>query len=154
MRAKTSSVLGPRSLVRPWSLVRGALTAAIVLGAVLAAGSQRSDAQAAAGKAPLDFSFTNIARAAGLDALIVYGGAAANKYLLETTGTGVAAIDYDNDGRLDLFFVNGSTLEGFPAASAPINHLYRNKGGGAFEDVTASAGLTASGWGQGACVGD
>jgi enediyne biosynthesis protein E4 len=103
---------------------------------------------------PLDFSFANVARAAGLDSPTVYGGASSNKYLLETTGTGVAAIDYDHDGWLDLFFVNGSTLEGFPAGRAPTNHLYRNKGDGGFEDVTAKAGLAASGWGQGACVGD
>jgi hypothetical protein len=104
--------------------------------------------------AALSFSFKNIARDAGLDARIVFGGAASNKYLLETTGTGVALIDYDNDGRLDLFFVNGSTLEKSPPDRTPTNHLYRNKGDGTFEDVTASAGLGASGWGQGACVGD
>src|SRR6476660_5121639 len=102
----------------------------------------------------LGFSFTNIARAAGLDAKIVFGGAERNKYLLETTGTGVALIDYDNDGRLDLFFVNGSTLESSGKEPAPTNHLYRKKGDGTFEDVTVSAGLAASGWGQGACVGD
>src|SRR5216684_8594534 len=111
------------------------------------------------GAAPQDelppaFSFINVAREAGLDARTVFGGAAANKYLLETTGTGVAFIDYDNDGWLDLFFVNGSTLEGFPAGRAPTNHLYRNKGNGTLEDVTVKAGLAASGWGQGACVGD
>ena len=105
-------------------------------------------------KMPLTFSFTNIARAAGLDGTTVYGGASSNKYLLETTGTGVAAIDYDRDGRLDLFFVNGSRLEGFAPGQAPVNQLYRNKGDGTFEDVTVKAGLGASGWGQGACVGD
>jgi enediyne biosynthesis protein E4 len=104
--------------------------------------------------APLPFSFTNVAREAGLDSTIVFGGKTANKYLLETTGTGVAFFDYDNDGRLDLYFVNGSTLEGFPAGKAPINHLYRNAGDGRFEDVTAAAGVGASGWGQGVCVGD
>jgi hypothetical protein len=103
---------------------------------------------------PLGFSFANVAREAGLNHLTVFGGAAANKYLLETTGTGVAFIDIDNDGWLDLFFVNGSTLEGFPPGKAPTNHLYRNKGDGSFEDVTVRAGLAASGWGQGACVGD
>jgi enediyne biosynthesis protein E4 len=103
---------------------------------------------------PPAFSFSNVAREAGLDALTVFGGTAANKYLLETTGTGVAFIDYDGDGLLDLFFVNGSTLEGFPPGKEPTNHLYRNKGNGAFEDVTARAGLAAGGWGQGACVGD
>lgn len=100
------------------------------------------------------FSFAEVARAAGVNAPIVFGGAAANKYLLETTGTGVAFLDYDNDGWLDVFIVNGTTLEGFPPGKAPTNHLYHNKGNGTFDDVTARAGLAASGWGQGACVGD
>src|SRR5438445_2649962 len=104
--------------------------------------------------ASVGFSFTNVAREAGLNHLTVFGGATANKYLLETTGTGVAFIDFDNDGWLDLFFVNGSTLEGFLPDKAPTNHLYRNRGDGTFEDVTARAGLVASGWGQGVCVGD
>src|SRR3954462_3353120 len=103
---------------------------------------------------PPGFSFTNVARTAGLDATITFGGVEANKYLLETTGTGVAFIDYDGDGLLDLFFVNGSTLEGFSAAQAPTNHLYRNSGKGTFTDVTTKAGVAASGWGQGTCVGD
>src|SRR6267378_2699329 len=106
------------------------------------------------GTAPEDpaapgFSFTNIAREAGLNHVTVFGGVASNKYLLETTGTGVAFIDIDNDGWLDLFFVNGSTLEGFPPDKSPTNHLYRNKGDGTFEDVTVRSGLAASGWGQG-----
>ena len=104
--------------------------------------------------ASLGFSFTNVAREAGLNHVTVFGGEASNKYLLETTGTGVAFIDFDNDGWLDLFFVNGSTLEGFPHGKAPTNHLYHNKGDGTFEDVTMRAGLEATGWGQGACVGD
>ncbi len=48
----------------------------------------------------------------------------------------------------------GSTLDGFPQGKAPTNHLYRNRGNGTFEDVTTKAGLAASGWGQGVCVGD
>src|SRR5437868_9156566 len=54
--------------------------------------------------ADLGFSFVNVAREAGLNHTTVFGGSTANKYLLETTGTGVAFIDYDNDGWLDLFF--------------------------------------------------
>jgi enediyne biosynthesis protein E4 len=125
--------------------------------AVLAAGLAVAAPRASMpheGGAELGFSFVNVAREAGLNHVTVFGGSDANKYLLETTGTGVAFIDYDEDGWLDLFFVNGTTLEGFPADKAPINHLYRNKGDGTFEDVTARAGLGASGWGQGACVGD
>ena len=82
------------------------------------------------------FSFTNVARQAGLDARTVYGGQRTNQYLIETTGTGAAAIDYDADGWIDIFLVNGTTLEGFPKGQEPTNHLYRNKGNGTFEDVT------------------
>jgi hypothetical protein len=141
---------GPRDVGSRFRPVRPA----IVVASVLAAGAMPLGPGPDDPAGALGFSFTNTARQAGLDSLIVYGGATSNKYLLETTGTGVAAIDYDNDGWLDLFFVNGSTLEGFPAGRAPTNHLYRNKGDGTFEDVTVKAGLAASGWGQGACVGD
>jgi enediyne biosynthesis protein E4 len=102
----------------------------------------------------LGFSFSNIAAAAGLTLRTVYGGQQTNKYLLETTGCGAAALDYDNDGWMDIFLVNGTTLEGFPKGQEPSNRLYRNKGNGTFEDVTARAGLVQSGWGQGACAGD
>src|SRR5262245_21590580 len=104
--------------------------------------------------APLGFAFTNIAREAGLSAITVFGGEHGNRYLLETTGCGVALFDYDNDGRLDIFLVNGTTLEGFPAGQAPISHLYRNRGDGTFEDVTAKAGVGVSGWGQGAVAAE
>jgi hypothetical protein len=100
------------------------------------------------------FSFTDVARDAGLVAVTTFGGQRTNKYLLETTGCGVVAFDYDNDGWLDLFFVNGTTLEGFPAGKEPTSHLYRNRGNATFEDVTEKAGLALTGWGQGACSGD
>ena len=67
----------------------------------------------------LAFSFTNIARQAGLDARTVYGGEKANTYLLETTGCGAAALDYDGDGWLDIFLVNGTVLEGLPKGQEP-----------------------------------
>ncbi|MGA3093177.1 MAG: CRTAC1 family protein [Terriglobales bacterium] len=98
--------------------------------------------------------FTDIAEKAGLTMFNVFGGIESKKYIIETTGTGVAIFDYDNDGWPDIFIVNGTTLEGFPQGKAPSNHLYRNNHDGTFTDVTAKAGLTASGWGQGACVGD
>src|SRR5258706_14219110 len=104
--------------------------------------------------AALGFAFKEVAAAAGLTAVTVFGGKDANRYLLETTGTGVALLDYDGDGFLDVFLVNGTTLEGFPKGQEPINHLYRNRRDGTFEDVTARAGLAASGWGQGVCAGD
>ncbi len=98
--------------------------------------------------------FTNVGRAAGLSHETIYGGEEKNTYLLETTGCGVAFFDYDHDGWLDLFFVNGSRLEGFPKGQGPTDHLYKNNRDGTFTDVTAKAGLLRSGWGQGVCVGD
>ena len=109
---------------------------------------------AAAGADPLGFSFKNVAAEAGLTAVTVFGGQEKNKYLLETTGTGAAFFDYDGDGWLDVFLVNGTTLEGFPKGQEPTNHLYRNKRDRTFEDVTAKMGLAVSGWGQGVCAGD
>lgn len=118
------------------------------------AGDSSPRAAGASAPSELGFAFSNTAEKAGLTARTVYGGQGTNKYLLETTGTGVAAFDYDGDGWLDIFLVNGSTLEGFPKGQEPTNHLYRNRHDGTFEDVTSRAGLTASGWGQGACAGD
>jgi len=98
--------------------------------------------------------FTDVAQKAGLTAPIVFGGKDTKKYIIETTGTGAAIFDYDNDGWPDIFLVNGTTLEGFPAGQGPTNHLYRNNHDGTFSDVTVNAGLNATGWGQGVCVGD
>src|SRR5882757_2998588 len=98
--------------------------------------------------------FTDVAQRAGLTAPIVFGGKDTKKYIIETTGTGAAIFDYDNDGWPDIFLVNGTTLDGFPAGQAPTNHLYHNNHDGTFTDVTVKAGLNATGWGQGVCVGD
>jgi hypothetical protein len=99
-------------------------------------------------------TFADIAEKAGLTMQNIFGGVDTKKYIVETTGTGIAIFDYDNDGWPDIFLVNGTRLEGFPSGQAPSNHLYRNNHDGTFTDVTAKAGLTATGWGQGVCVGD
>ena len=99
-------------------------------------------------------SFIDVGRESGLNAKTIFGGEHKNKFLLETTGCGVAFYDYDNDGWLDIFLVNGTRLEGFPAGSEPTSHLFHNNRDGTFTDVTLKAGLAHSGWGQGCCIGD
>lgn len=84
------------------------------------------------------------------------------KYLPETMGAGVAMLDYDNDGRLDLFFVNGAALRDpmepghMPDKSDPRywNRLFHNNGDGTFTDVTERAGVRGQGYGMGVAVGD
>ena len=83
--------------------------------------SAASGASGAATPAPtLGVTFIDVAKEAGLNAKTIFGGEHKNKYLLETTGCGVAFYDYDNDGWLDIFLVNGTRLEGFPAGQEPV----------------------------------
>ena len=99
----------------------------------------------ALGAPPSSIRFHNVARQAGLVQSFPNGGATSKQFIVETTGSGVAFLDYDNDGLLDVFIVSG------PGAT---NRLYHNEGGGKFRDVTEAAGLKSSGWGQGVCAGD
>jgi enediyne biosynthesis protein E4 len=97
--------------------------------------------------------YEDIAGKAGLNARHVTGGDD-KKYILETTGSGVALLDYDNDGFQDIFLVNGTTLDAASKGQEPLSHLYHNNKDGTFTDVTETAKLLRTGWGQGACVGD
>ncbi len=103
---------------------------------------------------PLGYSFLDVAASSGLNAKTIYGGEHKNKYLLETTGCGVAFYDFDHDDWVDLFLVNGTRLEGFPAGHEPISRLFKNNRDGTFTDITLKSGITRFGWGQGCCVGD
>src|ERR1700722_14306632 len=106
--------------------------------------------------------FNDVAKKAGLTMVNTFGGVTTKKYIIETTGTGVAIFDADNDGWPDIFIVNGTKLEektsaakiGKGANAAPSNHLYHNNHDGTFTDITRKAGLVHTGWGQGVCVGD
>ena len=102
--------------------------------------------------------FIDVAAEAGLKMLNVNGGVDSKEYIIETTGSGVAILDYDHDGWPDIFLVNGApkgTARDGNVPNGPTGHLFRNLHNGKFADVTHAAGLDKlSGWGQGACVGD
>src|SRR5437867_1927105 len=100
-------------------------------------------------------TFTDITSASGLDRAKNVSGSPQNKrFLLEEMGCGVAFIDYDNDGWLDIFLVNGATFDESSQNQRPASYLFRNNRDGTFTDVTGKAGLTHSGWGQACCAGD
>jgi hypothetical protein len=104
---------------------------------------------------PLGVQFVDVAKDAGLTVETIFGGEHRNKYLLETTGCGVAFFDYDQDDWLDIFLVNGWRLEGFAKGKEPYCHLFKNNRDGTFTDVTIGSGLEhKTGWGQACCVGD
>jgi hypothetical protein len=100
--------------------------------------------------------FIDVASQAGITVRNVNGSVDHKRYIVEATGSGVAIIDYDRDGWPDIFIVNGQEMTGQSTAGTtpPTSHLFRNNHDGTFADVTAKAGLTGTGWGQGACVGD
>ncbi len=103
---------------------------------------------------PFPVNFVDVAEQAGMHMKFVYGNEKKKKYVIEANGSGVAFLDYDNDGLLDAFLVNGTRLEGNPPGDIPTNHLYRNTGQGHFEDVSHKAGIDRTGWGNGVCAGD
>jgi hypothetical protein len=95
--------------------------------------------------APPVADFRNIAATAGLTHPFPNGGVSTKQFIIETTGSGVALVDYDNDGLPDIFVVSGK---------GGSSRLYHNEGKDRFTDVTEKVGLTSDGWGQGVCAGD
>jgi enediyne biosynthesis protein E4 len=133
-----------------WRFILG--ISAIAWVALLGQANRSDGKQAKPAESPLAY-FVDKGSAAGLTAPVIFGGVNTKKFIIETTGTGAAVFDYDNDGWPDIFVVNGTTLES-GAKSVSTNHLYHNNHDGTFTDVTRKAGLVHSGWGQGVCVGD
>ena len=98
--------------------------------------------------------YADVTARAGIDFVHVNGGSG-ERYLPETMGAGGGFFDYDNDGWLDIYLVQGAALPGFPvAATPPSDRLLRNRHDGTFEDVTAAAGINETAYGQGVCFGD
>jgi len=102
-----------------------------------------------------DAAFIDVAAQAGLARARNVSGAPSNKqFIIEEMGAGVALFDFDNDGWLDVFLVNGSTFQTGSSTRKPTSFLFRNNRDGTFTDVTQKSGLTNSGWGQGCCAAD
>jgi enediyne biosynthesis protein E4 len=99
--------------------------------------------------------FQDVTKAAGLAQWRHVMGTAQKKYILETDGSGVGLIDYDNDGWLDIYLVNGSTYDALTGRRTPPHAaLFHNNHDGTFTDVAAKAGVTNGRWGFGVAIGD
>ena len=101
---------------------------------------------------PFHARFTDVGMQAGLIHPIIYGGISHKNYIVETVGCGVAFLDYDNDGWLDVFVLCGTRMEDPVPGSS--NRLYKNNRDGTFTDVTEKAGLVRTGWASGVTVAD
>src|SRR5437660_12689727 len=97
--------------------------------------------------------FEDVTHAAGIDFHLTCGSLE-KRYIMETMCGGIAVLDYDNDGWMDIFLVNGSTLADLRSGKCHPSKLYRNNHDGTFTDVSSKAGLNRCGWGFGAAVGD
>src|ERR1700730_3782610 len=101
---------------------------------------------------PIPVHFTDITKQAGIT--FKHVASPDKKYVVESMSGGVALFDYDNDGYLDIFFVNSLTVDLAKAGGKTRSALYHNNGNGTFTDVTDKAGLADVGWGMGVAVGD
>src|SRR5262249_16895076 len=117
-----------------------------------AASGNRGRAKQASSVAPI--RFRNVAEQARLD-FVLRNDASPRKYQVETMTGGLAALDYDNDGWPDIYFVNGAELPAMKKSSPGFwNRLYRNNRDGTFNDVTEKAGVKGEGYSMGAAVAD
>ena len=117
---------------------------------------QRQLSQPALPSVPAAPWFVDVAKESGLSAFRDTCGAPAKDYLVETVGSGVALFDYNHDGLLDIFLVNGSSFELLdnPRLPRTSSRLFRNNGDGTYTDVTEPSGLINQGWGMGVAVAD
>jgi hypothetical protein len=130
---------------------RGALTAAAILSGVITggvgAGQKHTPEPRPAAR------FIDATREAGIDFRHV-NGASPDKHLVETIGSGGLFLDYDNDGWIDVFLVDGGSFADPAVARRARHRLFRNRGNGTFQDVTAQSGIRHRDYGMGACAGD
>lgn len=140
------------------SLVLGAMVASAM--AIWGIGLYRREPPESAGRheglgatSAAGVRFEDVTRSVGVDLRHVRASTG-RKYFVETMGPGCAVFDYDRDGWMDLFLVNGAPLPGFRASGPILPKLYRNRQGHGFTDVTRGSGLDVQAYGMGCAVGD
>jgi hypothetical protein len=125
----------------------------LLAGALVAGQRNQGPASSSPGPSGASVSFQNIASTAGLDFVHTNGGSP-EKHLAEIMGSGGLFFDYDNDGWIDVFLVDGGSLADPQVAGRARHRLFRNRQNGTFEDVTTKARIRHSQYGMGACAAD
>ena len=128
----------------PFSRIKVGLVVVLVL--INCVSSFPAVAQQPATAPPVNF--VNLASKAGIAKTVTFGGTQSKTYIIETTGTGVAIFDYDNDGWPDIFVVNGTTLDAVPG-KGPTSYLLHNNHDGTFSDVSQKVGTGGQRLGSG-----
>ena len=103
-----------------------------------------------------EVTLTDVTLETGID-FVHYNGSTGQYYYVETFGSGAAFLDFDDDGWLDIYLVNGTFLSGLPPQESPRNRLYRSQAGDAdrrFVDVTIASGAGDTRYGMGCAAGD
>jgi hypothetical protein len=118
---------------------------------LLATSCSHSDIPAKPTPAPIQLR--DVTRETGIT-FVHTDGHSGQRYIMETVTAGLALFDYDNDGWIDIYFLNGAPLRGTRVDKPPKNALYRNEGGFKFRDVTDEAGVGDEGYGMGVAVAD
>jgi hypothetical protein len=139
-------------MTQKYLIVLPLFVALTVVGQGVATRDVKPEAKAKFSGKPFLAQFVDTAQKAGLNMTFVSGDEQSKQYIIEANGTGVAFLDYDNDGWLDVYLVNGSQLKDPPGTAT--SRLYRNLGDGMFQDTTERAAAGRSGWGNGVCIGD
>ena len=124
-----------------------------VLGAALLPQTLQLQAEQRASTPPPEASFRDVARQRGVD-FVHINGVSDEKFFPEIMGSGGLFFDFDDDGWLDIFLVDGGSFADPAVARRARHRLFRNRGGGSYEDVTAASGIRPRGYGMGACAGD
>ena len=148
---RSSDQMNERILTRR-GMLSALLTAPVVYGQGVASRGVHATPRSKLSGLPFGSKLTDISKAAGLTTPAICGGIAQKDYLIEVMGCGVAFLDYNNDGWMDLLVLSGARLDGREPDAT--NRLYRNNRDGTFTDVTVKAGLVRHGWAMGVTVGD